>query len=97
MATDEDRLTVATKHPVFLTGEDGEPIWIRADVFANHGEALAAYNNEYGALWSLKHPPSKLVHMRSAPEKAPWGDDPEWHEQTDEPGPDTADYWRFDV
>jgi len=82
---------------LFLTGEDGEPIWIRDGVFANHGEALAAYNNEYGANWSIKTPPSKLVHMKLAPEKAPWGDDLVWHEQTDEPGPDTAAYWRFDV
>ena len=41
----------ATSHPLFLEGDDGETVWIRAGVFANHGEALAAFDNEHGTNW----------------------------------------------
>lgn len=83
-------------HPVFLTGEDGEPIWIRADVFANTKEALLAYNHKYDAGWGLNTPATD-AHMRSAPERSPWDPDPEWHETASEPAENTALYWRFDV
>lgn len=86
-------------HPVFLTGEDGEPIWIKAGVFANHKEALAAYNNEHGSEWRLDTPPSDdpVPMLLVGAKESPWGDDPVWHRQVTAPGPDTVLYWRFDA